>query len=73
MGARILKGDRISMTYKETIITIHIQARKPHQAIDRLFHHLIDVEHEFAERGEGYIKVEIFNNEIEEIERKAET
>lgn len=58
------------MTYRETVIAIHVQAKTPHEAINRLLEQLMLIEHEFAEKGEGYIKVEFFNNEIEEVEPK---
>jgi len=58
------------MSYNETIISIHVQTKAPHEAISSLVTFLAEVEHLFAERGEGYIKVEIFNNEIEKIEKK---
>lgn len=60
------------MRYRETSIEVHIQTREPNAVLDSLLSMLAHFSREYAGRGEGYIKLEIYNNEIEESEKKDE-
>lgn len=60
------------MKYKEASIELHVQTRDPSALLESLIAMLAHFSREYAARGEGYIKLEIFNNEIEESEEKGE-
>ena len=54
------------MQYKEVQIEITVSSQEPHAIIEHLTEFLRRVQHELAEKGEGYIEVKFSSATIEE-------